>query len=135
MAIHLPTLRNFFSVMQLAAMRCGLSGEEAGYFREKLIEFDERIRTMPKTYEQDGKGDAAIVSLHYFLRGHDWYITERDMEEEQLQAFGLAALYGHEPELGYINITELIAHGAELDLHFAPCELGTIRAKRARRVA
>jgi hypothetical protein len=73
---------------------------------------------MPKTYETDGQGDEAIAHLHYFTSGFDWYITERDMEEEQLQAFGLACV--HETELGYISIVELLRNGAELDLHFMP---------------
>jgi hypothetical protein len=40
------------------------------------------------------------------------------MEEEQLQAFGLACMF--EKELGYISIAELLRNGAELDLHFEP---------------
>lgn len=43
-------------------------------------------------YEQDGKGEEAIVTLHYFRGGMDWFITEKDMEPEQHQAFGLADL-------------------------------------------
>lgn len=131
MAIHLNILRNFVSFGQLTALRLGLNGEEAAYFRNKLTEIDARIRDMPRIYAQDGKGDAAIVYLHYFLGGHDWYITERDTSDVQHQAFGLAALNSYSPELGYISIAELIAHGAELDLHFQPCELGTIRTRQA----
>ena len=131
MAIHLNVLRNFLSIRQLTTLRLGLVGEERDYFREKLVEIDNRIATMPKLYGQDGKGDATTVHLHYFLRGHDWYITERDISPEQHQAFGLASLNGYSPELGYISIAELIAHDAELDLHFQPCELGAIRTRAA----
>ena len=131
MAINLNALRNFLSFGQLTAMRLGLNGEESAYFRDKLTEIDARIRDMPRIYAQDGKGDAAIVYLHYFLGGHDWYITERDTSPEQYQAFGLASLNGYSPELGYISISQLIAHGAELDLHFQPCELGNIRTRQA----
>ena len=61
----------------------------------------------------DGKGDDAVVYLHYFRGGMDWYITEKDMEEEQHQAFGLADL-GYGGELGYISIQELIDNGVSL---------------------
>ena len=63
---------------------------------------------MHKVYEQGGKGDAAIVHLHYFTSSGDWYITERDTSVAQHQAFGSADL-GYGPELGYISIAELIA--------------------------
>ena len=98
------------------------------------MEYGERIATMPKTYEQEGKEDQAIVSLHYFRGNQDWYITEKDMEtpEEpgQHQAFGMTDL-GHGGELGYISIVELVAHGVELDLYFKPRTLAEIRAKKA----
>ena len=74
---------------------------------------------MPKTYEQDGNGGDAIVSLHYFKGGMEWYILERDKSDEQEQAFGLADL-GDGGELGYISIQELIENGAEIDLYFTP---------------
>jgi hypothetical protein len=37
------------------------------------------------------------------------------------QAFGLAVVF--EREIGYINIREIVANGAELDLHFTPATL------------
>ena len=89
------------------------------------------IDTMPKTYEQDGLGDQAIASLHYFLGGCDWYITEKDAEAPdslgQHQAFGWADLGGG-GELGYISLVELLANGAELDFHFRPCTLAALKA-------
>lgn len=75
---------------------------------------------MPTTYETDGQGGDAIVWLHYFTPSGDWYITERDMEREQLQAFGKADLFGDGGEIGYINLVELLECGAELDLHWSP---------------
>ncbi len=73
-------------------------------------------------------GIEAIAYLHYFLSGFDWYITERDMERQQLQAFGLACM--GEEEMGYINIVEFIRNGAELDLYFEPRSLRKILAER-----
>ena len=57
---------------------------------------------MPKSYETEGQGKEAIVTLHYFTGSWDWYITEKDKEEEQLQAFGLVS--GFEKEYGYTSV-------------------------------
>jgi hypothetical protein len=68
--------------------------------------------------------------LHYFHpAGFDFYITERDMEDEQLQAFGLAVV--HEAELGYISIEELKEVGCELDMYWTPKKLGLVKAARS----
>lgn len=120
------TLRWFVNVNQLTVMDNGTLGEERQYFIDKFCEYADRIDNMPKTYEQDGKGDQAIVYLHYFRSGMDWYITERDMEDEQYQAFGLADL-GDGGELGYISIQELIENGVELDLHWTPKTLAEVK--------
>jgi hypothetical protein len=121
-------LQGFVSQAQLAAIAVGMCGEERQHFFNKVVEMESLIRTMPMTYEQDGAGDEAIAYLHYFLNGFDWYITERDMEREQLQAFGLACM--GEEEMGYINIVEIIRNGAELDMYFEPRSLRKIFAER-----
>lgn len=94
--------------------------EEKEWFRDKLCELAETVRTMAKTYEQDDKGKDAIVYLHYFTPSNDCWITEKDMGDEQIQAFGYASVNGCEPEAGYISIQEWLENGAELDLHFTP---------------
>ena len=130
----LTVLQEFISRAQMRAMVDGCRGEEGDYFRAKLIEYAERISTMPTTYEQDGMGDAAIVHLHYFIGACDWYISERDIDEDgegQIQAFGYANLGDDDcAELGYISIKEIIGCGAELDLHFTPCTLASIKEDR-----
>lgn len=127
------TIRPFLSVLQLACMADGCRGEEKDYFIQKFVDLAEQINTMPKTYEQDGKGDDAVAHLHYFLGGNDWFITEKDMDGGVQQAFGYAILNGDDEmaECGYISISELVRHGVELDLHFTPCSLREIKAKRA----
>ena len=120
-------INKFLCVAQRFAISEAAEGEEGEFFLDKLQELQKTIDTMPKTYEQDGKGDDAIVYLHYFLGGMDWYITERDMEDDQLQAFGLADL-GYGGELGYISIQELIDNGVELDLHWKPKTLAEVKA-------
>ncbi|WNH54829.1 DUF2958 domain-containing protein [Stenotrophomonas oahuensis] len=130
-AINLAALRNFIPAGELAVIRSCVAGEEGAYFRAKLIEFSERVQTMPKIYEQHGLGTAAVAHLRYFRGDSAWYVIERDTSNEQLQAFGMAALGGYEPELGYINLAELIAAGVELDLHFSPTRLDALEALAA----
>jgi hypothetical protein len=112
-------LRRFIGSAQIEAMADMCRTEEKKFMYDKLAEVLNIVETMPKTYETDGQGKAAVVCLHYFIGGCDWYITERDMMPDQLQAFGLADL-GHGGELGYISIVEIIAAGAELDLYWMP---------------
>ena len=128
----IPHVSPFLSRTQLAAMLLGCRGEEQEFFMTMFARLGERIAGMPKTYEQDGLGLQTIVHLHYFLNGSDWYITEKDIEGGVSQAYGYAVLNGDEEcaEVGYISIEEITHHGAELNLHFKPCTLATIKARR-----
>ena len=124
----LTILEEFISPQQVQAIAQACNGDEGEHFRQILQHYGERVLTMPKTYEQDGLGECAVAYLHYFTGSCDWYITERDSDpdgEGQHQAFGIANL-GYGPELGYISIPELIANGAEFDLHFEPAPLADI---------
>jgi hypothetical protein len=121
-------LQKFISVEQLAVLEINLKGEEGSYFKNLLEELENTLKTMPKTYEQDGKGENAIVYLHYFLGDFDWFIIERDVEPKQLQAFGLACIFFD--ELGYINIAEIIQNGGELDLNWQPKTLAEVRKNK-----
>ncbi len=124
-------LKGFIPPAQMDTMGTLSRGEEGQFFLGKFIEYAERVASMPKTYEQDGMGDKAVAYLHYFSGGCDWYITEKDMEDEQHQAFGWADL-GYGGELGYISLVELCrCPGVELDLHFTPTKLGTIKQDKA----
>ena len=114
------TVRDFVSDSQLEAMGDGVRGEEGEFFKTLFVKLAETINNMPVTYKTDGQGDEAIVHLHYFRGNMDWYITEKDMGDEQIQAFGLADLGMGHPELGYISIEELVANGIELDLYWTP---------------
>mgnify|MGYP001343359691 CR=1 FL=1 len=129
---QLATLEKFIGKMQIAALIRGLRGEEKTAFIEIIGRLLYTIETMPETYGQDGKGDAAIVYLHYFRGSMDWYITERDVEDIQYQAFGLADL-GYGAELGYISIAELIQCNVELDFYWTPKTLAEIKAENAKK--
>lgn len=133
-ADQILALMHFMPRSQWACLMMGLQGEERSHFAPLLKTYAERVATMPATYEQDGKGDEAIVYLHYFRGGADWYLTEKDSDQDQSgqhQAFGLACPFGDEGELGYISIVELRQIGAELDLYWTLTTLAEIRKKRA----
>jgi len=122
----LAKLRGFIGKSQLIAIGELCNSEEKQYFYGKLVQLADTVGNMPKTYETDGQGQEAIVHLHYFIHNCDFYITERDMEVEQHQAFGLANV-GYGRELGYISIAEILSSGAELDFHWAPKAIKEIK--------
>jgi hypothetical protein len=119
------SLQGFIGPSQLSCIGTACRGEERDWFKAKLVELANLVQAMPKTYEQDGKGDQAIAYLHYFTAGCDWYITEKDSAQEQHQAYGVANI-GYGPEKGYVSLVEILAAGAELDLHFPPMTLAEI---------
>ena len=115
----LSTLRRIIPIHQFQDINALMRGEEREWFAEKLVELEHVFNTMPKTYEAEDAGGDAIVHLHYFSSGGDWWITERDQEYAQQQAYGLADM-GYR-EMGYIDIVGLIrSPHVELDLHWKP---------------
>lgn len=131
----LDELRPFMGDHQRQIVSFCLRGEEGDWFAEVMARLAERVRTMPVEYGQRGKGDDAIVYLHYFSRSGDWYIMEKDSDPDgagQVECFGLADIFQDGGELGYNNIAELIENGVELDFHFQPTTLGALREKRGR---
>ncbi|MFA6572014.1 MAG: strawberry notch C-terminal domain-containing protein, partial [Bacteroidota bacterium] len=97
-------------------------------FQDAIENLDSAISKMPYTYQTEGQGNKAIVYLHYFYGSSDWYITEKDKETEQLQAFGLADM-GF-PEMGYINIEEIKSMGkVELDFYWKPKTLAEVNGE------
>jgi len=65
----IQTIRPFLSHSQFSVMVSACSGEEGDFFRQKFTDLEKLIASTPVTYEQDGKGDNAIVYLHYFFGG------------------------------------------------------------------
>lgn len=124
-AALLPTLSPFIGPSQRRALFVALQSEEGAWFANTIHALHQRITAMPATYGQDGADDPTAY-LRYFLGSATWLITEKDREAEQHQAFGWADL--GDPELGYISLVSVLAHGAELDLHFEPCALSVATA-------
>lgn len=84
--------------------------------------------TMPSTNQQSEMGDNAVAYLHYFSPRGDWWITEKDCEDRQLQAFGLARLF--DTELGYVDLEDLCSvPTVELDFYWKPKTLAEIKAR------
>jgi hypothetical protein len=128
----ITTLAPFISTQQTWALVAGAKGEEKEYFKAKILEMAQTIAGMPKSYDTDGQGKEAVAVLHYFTGSWDWYITEKDVDNDgkgQIQAFGM--VNGYECEMGYISIKEITRARAELDLHWTPCTLRQIKEKAA----
>ena len=98
------------------------------------------IKSTPRLYEQDGKGDDAIVHLHLFGPMGDWWITE--LSEDGEQGFGYVRLASMPEcaELGYVYIKEIqdcvdelfikqrkLKALVERDLHWTPTTLGEVK--------
>lgn len=126
-------LRHFMSEQQLRIVAECMRGEEKQFFVNKMNQITEQIKAMPGPYGQEGQ-EVKIAHLHYFGRGHDWYIQDRDdlTEEGQIQAFGFANLCDDQnAEEGYICIQDIIeTNRFELDFHFTPKPLADCKAKR-----
>jgi len=139
------------SAGQKAFVRGALRREESEYFKETLARLQTTFETMPRLREQDGKGGEALMYLHYFTGNSDWWIMEVGKKEtvtildvdgrgnmierdiEMCEAFGFTCLNGWTDcaELGYINLSEITAAGAELDFHFEPVTLSEIKSRIA----
>ncbi|MFH4384875.1 hypothetical protein WAJ74_19055, partial [Acinetobacter baumannii] len=77
-----------------------------------------------------GQGDNAICQMHYFKGDSDVYIVELDVAgPPHTQAYGVIRLNGGYPELGYIDLDELIKYGFELDLYYAQQTVGEVMRK------
>lgn len=130
--VALDELTPFIGRSQLETLRILQRGEEGQFFVDKIYELRDLVANMPKTYDQEGKGNGAVIFLHYFIGNCNWYITEKDSEEEQLQAFGIADL-GYGPEYGYISIKELLENGVELDFYYSPRTIAEQMSERGRK--
>jgi hypothetical protein len=126
-----PVLR-FMPPGQLAALHYALNGEERAGIAELVAKVAATMATMPRTYQTDNQADNAVIHLHYFRGGCDWYITELDKEGYGgEQAFGLVVLNGDtmNASLGYICIDELVGCGVEMDLYWSPITLAAAKQK------
>lgn len=140
----LNRMKHFLHPGQAAVVREFIrTSEERDYFAQQMHDLADIIDAMPKSYESDGQGDEAIVHLHYFYGGSDWWIIEKDAEalDYELEgdpnghhrAFGFVCLNGDTDcaELGYISLPEMFSGRAviELDFHWTPKPLRLVKSK------
>ena len=122
------SLVDFISDRQRRVLMEMLTGEEKEGVAEVVLELSDRIEKMPKTYETDNQGDNAIVHLHYFYAGMDWYFTEKDVYSGQHQAFGYSRYSTGAGEMGYISLPSLLRDGeVEVDLYWDPKPLKDVK--------
>ena len=96
----------------------------------KLLTKELRAK-LPKIYETDDLGDAALALVKFFTPDSNWtwYATEFDGNDT---FFGL--VIGHEAELGYFSLSELqsvrwpAGLPIERDLYFKPTTLKALQA-------
>lgn len=118
--------RHFLLKGERISLMHSLRGEEGNGMAELVLNNVQIIEKTPVTYSQDGLGMDAVVHLHYFTPGGDWYITEKCSSGvpepgDYDQAFGFCCPFGKEDgELGYCSIQEMTEAGAQLDLHWTP---------------
>ena len=108
---ELDTLRLLTMPEQFEVITDAMRGEEGDHFIAIIDRIHATWQAMPRTYETDVQGRAALAHLHYFTGGCDWWIVEKDADPDhagQAQAFGIADL-GMGSKLGYISIPELLA--------------------------
>ena len=128
---ELDTLKMLTTPEQYEVITDAMLGEEDDHFIEIIDRIYATWEQMPKTYATADQGREAIAHLHFFVGSCDWWIVEKDADTDhagQVQTFGIADLGMGYRELGYISIPELLANGAELDLHYRPKTIGEILA-------
>lgn len=93
----------------------------------------EILDKVPRLYEQDGKGDDAIIYAHYFScwSNWDWYMLEYDPDTGE--AFGIVK--GFETEYGYFSLREFEelnrGRGIEIverDIYWSPLTVGFVKS-------
>ena len=111
--MNLQALRGFIGKAQSATLQELSSGEEGAYFLEVVEKLAKLIAETPQTHGSPLRGDARLATLHYFVRGYDFYLIEKDMgcpsdgpEDFQSQAYGLVFMNGHS-EIGYVSLPEI----------------------------
>lgn len=127
--IKIPTIVK--QIMPVVQQKIVVQSEE---FTDILSQLEKQVKTLPKIGRQESLGAEAIVYLHYFYGGSDWYITEWDGKDK---TFGFAILNDdiEMGELGYMSVQELTntvtRYGSvELDFHWRPKTLKEVRDKR-----
>lgn len=113
---ELEFLKDWLSTEQYATLMSMQTSEDFEGIADRIHYVYESIKQAPNVGSTDGQGKDAIVQLHYFRNGADWYFTELNDHND---GFGFVDLgIGQGLELGYITPSEVSSSGAEIDLYF-----------------
>jgi hypothetical protein len=101
-------------------------GDESAFFQELATTLSRGITDMPEVGSQN---EAETVYLHYFLGSSDVWVLEKDAAAGVERVFAFSLLNGDArmAELGYLDLSQLILTGFELDFHFSPKPLAEVR--------
>ncbi len=126
-ALHELEKRRLLPRGEFLTLAQNLKGEEGLEIAENIKKIWQTFQTMPKTYNTEGNADPT-AHLHYFTGSWDWWITEKDAEPEQAQAFGFVkSELCPDGEWGYISLEEITEVGAEIDLYFTPAPVSKFK--------
>jgi hypothetical protein len=94
---------------------------------QKLITKPE-LAKMPGYLGQDGKGDNAIVLMHFFMANYDFWVLEFDQENGEFFGYGGFSNMPDCYELGFASVDEWVSLGrVERDLYWTPKTLGELK--------
>ncbi|QIQ22154.1 DUF2958 domain-containing protein [Zophobihabitans entericus] len=134
-----PSLKMVMPTLQLRSIMSIIYDPDAENedFRATMLSYIDTFKRLNATYQALPEyGTTAnipiperIAYLHYFAGGSDWWLLEKDTEEQdQNLAFGVIALHQQYPETGSISLDELVASPyVSLDEHFQPKTIKDIR--------
>ena len=123
-------IARFMGWPQWASLQSLMSGsEESEFFQRVAADLAQRIEAMPVIGGKEDSDAAQTVYLHYFLGASDVWVLEKDVGGgvEQVFAFALLNADYQMAELGYVDLSELLLLGFELDFHFSPKPLAEVR--------
>ena len=109
--------------------------EESGFFKEIAAHLRRSVEAMPTAGGQRLDEEAPMVYLHYFLGASDVWVLEKAEGGGVEQVFAFSLLNGDHQmaELGYVDLSELLLVGFELDFHFEPKPLSEVRESLRKR--
>ena len=129
-------LANYMGRSQWVVLQSLMDGsEESGFFKEIAAHLRRSVEAMPTAGGQLLGEEAPMVYLHYFLGASDVWVLEKAEGGGVEQVFAFSLLNGDHQmaELGYVDLSELLLVGFELDFHFEPKPLSEVRESLRKR--
>ena len=129
-------LANYMGRSQWVVLQSLMDGsEESGFFKEIAAHLRRSVEAMPTAGGQRLDEEAPMVYLHYFLGASDVWVLEKAEGGGVEQVFAFSLLNGDHQmaELGYVDLSELLLVGFELDFHFEPKPLSEVRESLRKR--